>query len=123
MKEFERPNYTYRAVLDRVIDGDTIDVWINLGFRSLVFKRLRLIDIDTDELRDPLTERKERAQSAKARVEEILGNADRIYVQTVLDATGKFGRVLAWVWYEVDGKEPVCLNYQLLNEGYQKQPE
>lgn len=117
-----KPNYTYRATLDRVVDGDTIDVDIDVGFDIVVRKRLRFLEIDTEELRDRDQERRSLAKLAKERVEQVLGMADKIYVQTKMDSTGKYGRLLCYVWYEVNGNT-MCLNEQLLNEGYAKKPK
>ena len=122
MTDFTKPDYTYRVTVDRVIDGDTVDVLIDVGFKTTVFKRLRLIDLDTEELRDRDPERREKAKLAKARLEEILGEADRVYVQTFLDNTGKYGRLLAWIWTEKDDVL-TNVNTQLLEEGYQKLPK
>lgn len=119
--EFEGPNYTYRATLDRVIDGDTIDVYLDLGCYTQVHKRLRFLELDTEELRDREEERREDAKEAKARVEELLTTADQIYVATQMDDTGKYGRLLAYVWYEKDG-QAFNLNTQMISEGYQKKP-
>jgi micrococcal nuclease len=114
-----KPVYTYRATLNRVIDGDTIDVTLDLGFQFSAVKRLRLLDIDTNELRSQIKEERELAQKSKTRVQELLESADEIYVQTVMDSTGKYGRLLAYVWYEKDGVS-ACLNTQLVEEGHQK---
>jgi micrococcal nuclease len=117
--EFEKPSYTYNATLLKVIDGDTIDVMIDLGCHTSIRKRLRFLEIDTEELRDRDTERREDAAEAKERVKHLLENADKIYVQTVMDSTGKYGRLLAYVWYE-DEYGVQNLNTQLLREGFQK---
>lgn len=115
----EKPTYTYRATLNKVIDGDTIDVTLDLGFQFSAVKRLRFLELDTNELRSRVGEERELAQASKDRVQELLESADAIYVQTVMDATGKYGRLLAYVWYEKDG-ETVCLNRQMIDEGHQK---
>ena len=121
--EFEKPSYTYRASLIKVIDGDTIDVYVNLGFYTVQRKRLRFLLVDTEELRDSDMRRREKAQEAKARVTELLEGADKIYVQTKMDTTGKYGRVLAYVWYMGEDGIAHNLNQQLIDEGYQKAPE
>jgi len=116
-------DYTYKATLDRVVDGDTIDVIIDLGFYINVKKRLRLLDIDTEELRSSDPVRREKAKQAKERVIELLTNSPQIYVETVMDKTGKYGRLLAYVWYEQPNGMYECLNRQLLSEGYSKAPK
>ena len=118
-REFSKPDYTYRVTVDRVIDGDTIDVFIDVGFRTTLFKRLRLLDLDTEELRSRDEERRAGARAAKERLQFLLDDADRVYVQTHLDDTGKYGRLLAWVWVENDGQF-TNLNAQMVTEGFQK---
>ncbi len=123
IREFARPDYTYRVTVDRVIDGDTIDVLIDVGFKTTVFKRLRLLNVDTEELRDKDPERRAKAQEAKAFLEDTLNGADRVYVQTFLDSTGKYGRLLAWVWVEVEEENELINVNELLFEGFQKTPK
>ena len=121
-RELNKPNYTYKVTVDRVVDGDTVDVLIDVGFKTTVFKRLRLVELDTEELRSSDPIRREGAQNAKARMEEILANADTVYVQTYLDSTGKYGRLLATIWVEKDGNL-TNVNEQMVLEGFEKAPE
>ena len=123
MIEFNRPHYTYRASLNRVIDGDTIDVYINVGFYTAMRKRLRFLDLDTEELRSSDIRRRELAKVAKARVIELLEGASKIYVQTKMDSTGKYGRLLAYVWYMGEDGVAINLNQQMVDEGFQKAPK
>lgn len=112
---FEPPVYTYRVKeVVKVIDGDTIDVQLDIGFSSYLRKRLRFLGVDTYEVRG---DEKEQGLLAKARLQEMLDSADNIYVQTVMDSQGKYGRLLAWVWTENDG-ELTLLNTQLIEEGH-----
>ena len=122
MKELTKPDYTYEVTLNRVIDGDTIDVDVDLGFYTKVRKRIRYLELDTEEKRDSDPIRKAKAYEATARTEELLTSADKIYIQTKMDSTGKYGRLLAYVWYEKDGVVS-CLNTQMINEGFQKAPK
>lgn len=111
---FEYPNYVYRSTLLKIVDADTVDVEIDLGFDTKVTKRLRFLVLDAWETRGA-----ERAKGliAKERITELLNAADRIYVSTLMDAEGKYGRVLAWVWTEVDGVVS-NVNLTLLEEGH-----
>lgn len=89
--------YVYNAKVVRVIDGDTIDVIIDLGFSVFVKQRLRLESVNTAELRgetDPA--RKASALAAKKFVEEQLLNED---VTIWTDKTDKYDRYIAWVWF------------------------
>ncbi len=121
-REFTKPDYTYRVTVDRVVDGDTVDVLIDVGFKTTVFKRLRLLELDTEEMRDRDEVRRENANLAKERMEQILAEADRVYVQTYLDSTGKYGRLLANIWVETDD-QLTNVNQQMIAEGFQKVPK
>lgn len=112
---FTKPVYCYRvAKLLKVVDGDTADVLLDVGFGTYMRKRLRFLGIDTWETRG---EERELGLVAKERLIEILDAADAIYVQTEMDAKGKYGRVLAWLWVE-NGATVTSVNEQLLLEGH-----
>ena len=111
---FEYPNYAYRAELVHIVDGDTIDVKLDLGFDITTVKRLRFLHLDAWETRGV---EKPQGLLAKARIIELLDSADKLYVSTVMDAEGKYGRVLAWVWIEVDSVVS-NINLVLLEEGH-----
>lgn len=104
-----KTDYIYNAVVTRVVDGDTIDATVDLGFTVKVDVRFRLSGINTPELRDSDPIKAEAAQQAKKFVIDACLNR-----QVTLKSykTDKYGRWLADIW--VDG---VSLNSQLLNEG------
>ena len=83
--------YTYNIKLDRVVDGDTIDANINLGFDITIHKRIRLTGIDTPESRTRDLAEKAKGLEAKARNKELL-EAGNFKLKSF--GTGKFGRVL-----------------------------
>ena len=112
--EFKYPHYIYRAKVVNIVDGDTIDVDLDLGFNITVRKRLRFIGIDTWEVRG---EEKEKGIIAKERLTELLSYGD-VYIQTKIDATGKYGRVLAWVWVDIPNEGKLNINNILLEEGH-----
>ena len=113
--EFQAPSYTYRAEVVKIVDGDTIDVRIDVGFSTYIYKRLRFLGINAWETRG---DEREKGLLAKQRLENLITiSRNKVYVQTVMDTTGKYGRVLAWVWTDtVNG--PVCANKILLEEGH-----
>ena len=115
--KIKKPDYTYRVKVAKVVDGDTIDVDVDLGFYTWTRKRLRFIAIDAYEIYRGTVEEKAKGQLAKQFVKDSLYSADRVYIQTTMDSTGKYGRVLAWVWYEKDDVM-YNLNKQLLDEGH-----
>lgn len=110
---FQKPTYTYRAKVTRVVDGDTVDVKIDVGFGTHIYKRLRFLGIDTYETRG---EERPKGLLAKARTEELVGGKE-IYVQTIMDGRGKYGRLLAWLWVETENG-PLNVNNVLLEEGH-----
>ena len=84
--------YTYVITLDRVVDGDTIDAMIDLGFDVHVKKRIRFMGINTPESRTRDLEEKKKGLAAKARVEELLTTCSCITLKS--HGSGKFGRCL-----------------------------
>ena len=116
---FTLPNYLYKvSEVIRVIDGDTVDITIDLGFYITARKRIRMLEIDTDEMRGGTTETKQRANMAKARLEKLLASGD-VYIQTRMDKTGKYGRLLGKL-YVVKGDTVIDVNGTLTEEGYEK---
>jgi micrococcal nuclease len=112
--------YIYKARLDRVIDGDTIDVNIDLGFDIQVKKRVRFVGINAPESRTRDLEEKARGLAAKDRVKTILSENDIFTIES--KEIGKYGRVLGKIYLsKMDGKDcltQVCLNDQLIKEGH-----
>jgi micrococcal nuclease len=89
--------YVYAARCVQVIDGDTLDLDIDLGFHVTIRQRVRLRGIDTPELRG---KDKDRAVAARTEV-TIWTDGVELLIRTELDETDKYGRLLADVW--VDG--------------------
>lgn len=93
--------YKYKAIVRRVIDGDTIEVDIDLGFKTILQKeKLRLLDIDTPELRSKSLTERIRAQEAKLYVQSLLPEGKEVLIETRKDEKGKYGRYLAYVFIE-----------------------
>ena len=107
--------YTYKAKLDRVIDGDTIDVNMDLGFDISVHKRIRLAGIDTPESRTRDLEEKKRGLASKARLIELLDKGDLVVESTDV---GKYGRVLGVLHIYPEDNLPFNINDKLVEEGY-----
>jgi len=101
--------YIYNAELIRVIDGDTIEAMVDLGFYTWHKVTVRLYGINTPETRTRDLEEKERGLAAKKRLTELL------YGMFILEShgIGKYGRCLGSIY--VDDK---CLNKILLDEGH-----
>ena len=112
--------YNYKIKLDRVIDGDTIDAYIDLGFSVSVKKRIRFVGINTPESRTRDLEEKARGLAAKDRLKAILEGANEI--QLCSHGVGKYGRCLGELFIDmVDGQEKLTLesvNELLIKEGH-----
>ena len=85
--------YKYKAKLIKVIDGDTIDAMIDLGFSMWVKKRIRLAGIDTPEIRTRDQEEKKRGFLAKARLTKVLESNGNEFL-LISHGVGKYGRCL-----------------------------
>ena len=116
--------YEYKAVVDRVVDGDTIDVTIDLGFSVWKKMRVRMEGINTPESRTRDLEEKKRGLAAKDRLKSILEFNDNKCVLKV-SGVGKYGRALATVLVEslspLNGEDGITLidvNKQLIEEGH-----
>ena len=112
--------YTYKIKLDRVVDGDTVDAHIDLGFDISVKKRIRFLGINTPESRTRDLEEKARGLAAKDRVKQLLEGTNRI--QLTSHGAGKYGRCLGELYIDVvDGQEKITLenvNELLIKEGH-----
>ena len=87
--------YEYSCKVERVVDGDTIDVVLNLGFDILYKSRVRLYGIDTPESRTRNLDEKARGKMAGAFLKDAIEKGEKVIIQTKLkDSRGKFGRVL-----------------------------
>ena len=115
--------YTYEIKLDRVIDGDTIDAMIDLGFDISIKKRIRFMGINTPESRTRDLEEKARGLAAKDRVKCLLEGCKKI--QLISHGVGKYGRCLGELHIDtVDGKEGLTmtsLNELLIKEGHARE--
>ena len=93
-KKKEINKYEYKAILDRVVDGDTCDAMIDLGFNTWVKKRIRFKSVDTWECRTRNLEEKKKGLAAKAFTKDLLENSDDGKFALRSYGVGKYGRVL-----------------------------
>ena len=113
--------YNFRVIkINRVVDGDTIDVTIDLGFDLYKKERVRVAGVDTPEKRTRNLEEKalgiEATNWLKEKLEGTLAGDDELSVRTELvGGTGKYGRLLGWLYI---GDGDVSLNEQMIEEGY-----
>ena len=112
--------YIYRGKLERVVDGDTIDALIDVGFDIWIKKRIRYSGIDTWESRTRDLEEKAKGLEAKARNKELLMEISSKpgYFRLKSFGVGKYGRVLGEIFIEdKDGKQ-YNINQTLISEGH-----
>ena len=113
--------YNFRVTkINRVVDGDTIDVTIDLGFDLYKKERVRVAGVDTPEKRTKNLEEKALGLDAtgwlKAKLEETIKGDEELTVRTELKGgVGKYGRLLGWLYV---GESDVSLNEQMITEGY-----
>ena len=112
--------YTYKISPLKIVDGDTIDAEIDLGFDIKVKKRVRFMGINAPESRTKDLEEKARGLAAKDRVKQLLDGCKNITLKS--HGIGKFGRCLGELHLDtIDGQEKltlVSLNELLINEGH-----
>ena len=112
--------YTYNIKLLRVVDGDTIDAKIDLGFDVSVKKRVRFLGVNAPESRTRDLEEKARGLAAKDRVKQLLEGTKTIQLKS--HGVGKYGRCLGELHIDVvDGQEKITLesvNKLLIKEGH-----
>ena len=113
--------YNFRVTnIDKVLDGDTIDVTIDLGFDLYKKERVRIAGVDTPEKRTRDLEEKalgiDAANWLKEKLESTLAGDDELTIRTELHGgVGKYGRLLGWLYV---GEESISLNEQMIDEGY-----
>ncbi len=99
-----------------VVDGDTIDVVIDLGFNILFEQRVRMAGIDTPESRTKDRFEKSLGLESKEYLKKHLKDAKSIVIKTEkMDSSEKYGRILGWVYINED---TVSLNDMMINDGY-----
>ena len=119
-KKNKMEKYIYRAKLDRVVDGDTVDALIDVGFDIWFKKRIRFKGVDTWESRTRNLEEKALGLKAKARTKELLEKVSSKsgYFRLKSYGLGKYGRVLGELFImDVDGKQ-WNINETLIAEGH-----
>ena len=113
--------YNFRVTeINRVLDGDTIDVTIDLGFDLYKKERVRVAGVDTPEKRTRDLEEKALGLDAtewiKDKLEGAINGSDELSIRTELvGGGGKYGRLLGWLYI---GDSDLSLNEQMITEGY-----
>ena len=113
--------YNFRVTkIKKVLDGDTIDVVIDLGFDLAKTERVRIAGVDTPEKRTRNLEEKALGLDAtnwlKEKLNQTIKGEDELVVRTELvGGVGKYGRLLGWLYV---GDSDISLNEQMIEEGY-----
>ena len=106
----------YVRKVENVVDGDTIDVLIDLGFDILFQSRVRLAGIDTPESRTKDLAEKALGLESKEYLKKHLKDAKSVVIKTEkMDSSEKYGRILGWVYINGDTES---LNDKMINDGY-----
>ena len=106
----------YVRKVEGIVDGDTIDVLIDLGFDILFASRVRLAGIDTPESRTTDKAEKALGIEAKEYLKKQLKDAKSVVIRTEkMDSSEKYGRILGWVYVNGDTES---LNDKMINDGY-----
>jgi micrococcal nuclease len=106
----------YVRKVEGVVDGDTIDVLIDLGFDILFASRVRLAGIDTPESRTKDLREKALGLESKEYLKKALKDAKSVVIKTEkMDSSEKYGRILGWIYVNDD---TVSLNDMMINDGY-----
>jgi micrococcal nuclease len=106
--------WIYNAEVKKVVDGDTFDIVIDLGFDTLKKGRVRLYGVNTPESRTSNIEEKKQGLAAKEFTDQWLQKAGNwVKIETIIDKNEKYGRVLAKVW-DANGN---CLNTDIVASG------
>jgi len=107
--------YHYKVKkIEKIIDGDTLDVSIDLGFNLTIIQRVRLKGINAAETRTKDVAEKERGMAAKVWLEEQLSRKGEWIIETYKDKEDKYGRILGTLYLVGDS---VTINEWMINEG------
>ena len=106
----------YVKEVKKVVDGDTIDADIDLGFDISFSSRVRLAGIDTPESRTADKLEKQLGLESKAYLKKAIDSSKSVVIKTEkMDSSEKYGRILGWVF--LDGSE-VSINQKMIDDGY-----
>jgi micrococcal nuclease len=118
-KQKHKKMYEYKAKLDRIVDGDTIDLIIDMGFKITTKQRIRLADINTPETYGQKHDTEEYKAGMRAKnfvVKRLEENQNLVTINTS-KLTGKYGRYIGVIWLD-DSK--TSLNDELVEKGFAK---
>jgi len=121
------PSYEFPVVISRIVDGDTVDARIDIGFKIVYEERIRLLGLDTPESFTSNKKEKVLGLAAKYRIKELIASANAlpkkrgkkdVVLKTSKDGKGKFGRILGEIWINSNTGDGVNVNQILIDEGH-----
>ena len=117
-KQVKKHGYSCKLV--RVVDGDTCDAMIDLGFNVWVKERIRFYGVDTWESRTRDLEEKKKGLAAKERNKELLEKVSSKpgFFRLKSHGVGKYGRVLGEIFIQDKDENSICINNRLISEGH-----
>jgi len=107
--------YEYKCFTLRVVDGNTIDAEVDLGFNVLVRQRIKLHGVNCPDIRSHDQDEKKRANDARNRLAELVGK--QFYCTTIMNKRGKAGRTLGHVHILDMNENRIDVNQTLISEG------
>ena len=115
--------YWYTGKVLGVVDGDTVDLMVDLGFSVHHKIRVRLYGINTPESRTKDAAEKQMGLKAKEFTKDWLHNHETVFIKTIVDKNEKYGRVLAELYSSGDIESPTtaCLNKDIVSAGYARE--
>jgi len=115
--------FWYGAKVLNVVDGDTVDLMIDLGFNVHHKIRVRLFGVNTPESRTKDASEKEMGLKAKSFTKDWLDRHQWVFVNTIPDKNDKYGRILAMVYSsdKVDDPTTACLNVDIVQAGFARE--
>jgi len=115
--------FWYGAKVLNVVDGDTVDLMIDLGFNVHHKIRVRLFGVNAPESRTKDASEKEMGLKAKSFTKDWLDRHQWVFVNTIPDKNDKYGRILARVYSsdKVDDPTTACLNVDIVQAGFARE--
>lgn len=115
--------FWYGATVLKVVDGDTVDLMVDLGFKIHHKIRVRLYGVNTPESRTRDLAEKAMGLKAKSFTEDWLTNHKWVFVNTIPNKNDKYGRVLAKIYSsdQVNDPKTACLNTDIIQAGYARE--
>jgi len=111
--------FEYKCTVDRVVDGDTVDLWVDLGFHIKVHERFRLYGINAPESRTKdLKEKLKGIESTKFLVRLLDDMKGDLVVTTLKDKQGKYGRWIGTLWMDMGESTEMNINKEMVAVGH-----